>query len=136
MNEWGYTNKESDIESVRQFVRDAVNDGWTQEQRYPSEPVEQSCKLAKDGFVISVLTRTQVSSKWKYQASVHAWAPDGLVIRLSEIYKWETFQNAQTTCNLCLKTGVQTQRYSFAGRCCADCLSEARKKHEQPGWCD
>lgn len=26
------------------------------------------------------------------------------------------------------------ERYSFAGRCCPDCLPEMKKQHEYPGW--
>jgi len=135
-NDYGYTNNESEIESIRQFVRDAIADGWVQTVRYDNETVDESCELRKDDFVMAVLTRTKGVGKWKYQATVHAWAPDKLTVKLKEKYDWSIFENAQTTCNLCLKTGVKTQRYSFAGRCCADCITQARKDHEQPGWCD
>ena len=136
MNEWGYTNKDSDIEQVRQFVKDAVKDGWTQTKYYDSEELDQSCRLYKDGFVISVLTRNLKGPRWKYQASVDAWADDGLAVRLDSVYKWTIFENAKTTCNICLASGVETHRYSFAGRCCVACLDAARKEHESPGWCE
>lgn len=135
-NDYGYTNSDSEIESVRQFVADAIADGWVQSKRYDSEPVERSCELTKDDFKMAVLTRVGGVGKWKYQTSIHAWAPDRLAIRLKEKYDWSIFENAQTTCNLCFKTGVETQRYSFAGRCCSECIDQARKDHEQPGWCN
>ena len=29
---------------------------------------------------------------------------------------------------------AKQERYSFAGRCCPDCLPEMKKQHEYPGW--
>lgn len=135
-NEWGYTNSDEHIEAVRQFVKDAIADEWLQEKYYDSETLDQSCKLYKNGFEVSVLTRNLNGSRWKYQASINAWADDGLAIRLPLRYDWKVFENAKTTCNICLATNVQTQRYSFAGRCCENCISDARKEHEYPGWCE
>lgn len=39
-------------------------------------------------------------------------------------------------CPICKKkVGLaKMNRYSFAGRCCPDCLPEMRKQYEQPGW--
>lgn len=134
-NDWGYSNDATRFNEINQFVADAVADGWTLEQTYDSEPSMRACKLKREGFVISVITRKNVG-KWKYEANIHAWAPDKLAVIVPAVYSWDAFKDSQTTCNLCLKAGVETQRYSFAGRCCADCIEQARKDHEQPGWCD
>lgn len=84
-----------------------------------------------------ILTRDPAGgSKWKYEAEVNIWGPDKLAIRPPATYDFAAIQAAQTTCSHCKKTGVKTQRYSFAGRCCEACLPEMRRKHEGPGWCD
>ncbi len=49
------------------------------------------------------------------------------------IDKWTKELN---TCNLCQKSVgyINLMRYSFAGKCCGDCLPKARAEYEQPGW--
>ena len=39
-------------------------------------------------------------------------------------------------CNMCHQfVGYKDiHQYSFAGKCCSNCLSEAKKKYEYPGW--
>ncbi len=43
---------------------------------------------------------------------------------------------AMDTCPVCGKSVPykEQQRYSFAGRCCPECLPKMREKYEQPGW--
>ena len=135
INQFGHTNDVKYFEAANAFIQAAVADGWELNQTYPSECAQRACRLTRDGFVISAITRKDVG-KWKYEVSLHAWAPDGLAIKLPTVYNPETFLKAETTCGICKKEVDKTFRYSFAGRACVDCLPEARKKHEQPGWCD
>ena len=39
-------------------------------------------------------------------------------------------------CPICEKsvTYSEQNRFSFAGRCCKDCLPKMQKKYEKPGW--
>lgn len=135
INEFGHTNDVKYFEAANAFIQAAVADGWELSQTYPSEPAMRACRLKRDGFVISAITRKDVG-KWKYEVSLHAWAPDGLCIDLPTVYNSETFLKAENTCGVCKKEVDKTYRYSFAGRACADCIPDARKKHEQPGWCN
>lgn len=46
---------------------------------------------------------------------------------------------AKAVMNVCPVCGKSVpykdqQRYSFAGRCCPECLPKMREKYEQPGW--
>jgi hypothetical protein len=133
--DFGFTNDGKQMELAYAFIEAAITDGWEQYQSYPSESTERACKLKREGFVISAITRTKVG-KWKFEVQLNAWGPDGLCIKLPIVYNPETFLKAETTCGICNKEVEKTFRYSFAGRACADCIPEARKKHEQPGWCD
>lgn len=135
INQFGHTNDVKYLEAANAFIQSAISDGWDIKQSYPSESIDRACKLTKDGFVISAIRREGVG-KWKYEVSLHAWGPDGLCIKLPMVYNSETFLKAEITCGVCKKEVEKTYRYSFAGRACADCIPEARKKHEQPGWCD
>ena len=135
ITEWGHTNDVKYFDEANEFIRAAVEDGWELSQTYPSEPAQRACRLTRGGFIISAITRKDVG-KWKYEVSLHAWAPDKLAIKLPVVYNSETFTKAMTTCNICDKEVDKTYRYSFAGRACASCLPQAQKEHEQPGWCD
>ena len=53
------------------------------------------------------------------------------------------FSNLVSKCkndvDVCPKCGKRVglanmKQYSFAGRCCPDCLPGMQEKHEQPGW--
>lgn len=135
INEFGHTNDVKYFEAANEFIRAAVADGWEHSQTYPSEAITRACRLTRDGFVISVITRKDVG-KWKYEVQLNAWAPDKLCIELPEVYSPDTFLKAEITCGVCKKEVEKTFRYSFAGRACQGCLTEAQRKHEQPGWCD
>jgi hypothetical protein len=133
--EYGYSNDEADIASVRAFVAAAIADGWHQTQYYDNEPVDQSCKLSRDGFKMSVLTRDMKDGSYRFWASVSAWGPDGMSIRLrSDIYNGDDFKAGLRRCCLCAAEDVDTEIYSFAGRCCKACLPAARAQFERPGW--
>lgn len=141
--EYGYTNDQAALERVQAFVAAAIADGWEQSIYFEGEPVDQACKLRRDGFVMSVLSRTFTPTRWqpqsrfKFTAQVSAWGPDELALDIGPDYPgFEAFQAALLKCLLCGAEGVVTQRYGFAGRCCAACLPAARAKFEKPGWCD
>jgi hypothetical protein len=64
------------------------------------------------------------------------WAPDGLAVEPPAVYNFEELVRNSRTCEFCKAQNVDTQRVGFAGRCCAACLPDARKRIETKGWCD
>jgi hypothetical protein len=140
--QYGFTNDLSWLKQVEAFRDAAVADGWSIEPTYASESVERAANLHKNGFTMSVLTRDKrndpehLRGKWAVEAHVSIWGPDGLALSVPESYDWQVIQEAIHTCDNCKKRVEQTHRYSFAGRCCAECLPAMRKKYEYRGWCD
>jgi len=138
--EFGFTNDKEHFLSVVSFRDAAINDGWEAEATYPKhEDISQASKLNKNGFVMMIITRItdpsqRYPSKWKYQASIHIWGPDGLAIIPPSEYSWDEIRAGLRICANCGREDVDTQRYSFAGRCCEECLPKMRELHEKPGW--
>jgi hypothetical protein len=135
--EFGFTNNIEDLESVRQWVADAVVDGWSIEATYRVESVERAATLVKDGYKALVLMRdnsNETGRRWKYEAQVSAWAPDRMAISVPRHYDFALIEKAVRRCGECGAKDVDTQRVGFAGRACVACLPAARKKYEFPGW--
>jgi hypothetical protein len=132
---FGFTNDESQWNAANAYREAAIKDGWDVSQ-LSSEPIESWCKLERLGFVTHVLARVLIGCKWKYQAMVSIWGPDGLAIPAPKTYDWSAISSGTTQCMSCGKAGVEIHRFSFAGRCCADCLPAMREQYEYPGWCD
>jgi hypothetical protein len=135
--DFGFTNDVADLEAVRQWVADAVADGWDIEPTYRVEPVGRAARLTRDGYIAMALMRDnsgETGRRWRYEANVSVWGPDGLAISVPRKYDFALIEKAVRRCGECGKEDVDTQRVGFAGRTCAGCLPEARKKHEYPGW--
>lgn len=127
--------------AVVEVWRDAAAaDGWSIEPTYQTEPVDRAARLKHPkGYTGQILTRndlTDVRAAPRVEASVYLWGPDGLAVTAPRRYDFAKIEASAKTCANCKKTDVETVRYSFAGRCCKDCLPEMRAKHEKPGWCD
>ena len=136
-SEFGFSNNAVDLESVRRWVADAVADGWEISPTYQTEPVESAATLDRDGFRVMALMRDRGENRdrrYRYEAKVSAWGPDGLAISVPAKYDFALVEKAVRRCGECGNEDVDTQRVGFAGRVCARCLPEARKKHEYPGW--
>ena len=136
-NEFGFSNDVKDLESVRQWVAAAAADGWNINPSYRTESVESAATLDKDGFRVLALMRDRGENhdrRYRYEAKVSAGGPDGLAISVPRIYDFALIRKAVRCCGECGKDDVETERVGFAGRVCASCLPEARKKHEFPGW--
>jgi hypothetical protein len=136
-NKWGFSNDVADLEAVRQWVATAVADGWQIEPTYQTEPVESAATLDKGGFRAMALMRDRGENhdrRYRYEAKVSAWGPDGLAISVPATYDFALIEKAVRRCGECGREDVDTQRVGFAGRTCADCLPAARKKHEYSGW--
>lgn len=129
------------LQQVQKFRDNAVKDGWSIKPIYDHESVESASSLSKDGFSMLILTRTHDLNKYPnvkniYEVDVSIWGPDGLAIEVPDHYDMQKIIDGMWFCKHCGKTDVDTFRYSFAGRCCKDCLPAMREKHERPGWCD
>jgi hypothetical protein len=129
------------LQQVQKFRDDAVKDGWSIKPTYNHESVESASHLYKDGFVISILTRTNDLRLYPnvnnlYEVEISIWGPDGLAIEPPREYDMKKIIDGMRFCKYCGKTDVDTFRYSFAGRCCKECLPALREEYEQPGWCD
>lgn len=137
--EFGLTNDEKAIEGVRQYVADATADGWSIEPTYATESIERAAHLRREGFVMSIIARDDRNEKGRrfmFSAQVNIWGPDGLAITPPRLYDFDEIKARARTCNNCGAKDAETTRYSFAGRCCANCLPEMRATHEKPGWCN
>lgn len=66
--------------------------------------------------------------------SAGLWGPDQLVTEIPMPYSYEIMVSNLRKCKTCGREDIETTRYSFAGRCCHDCLPELRRVHEYPGW--
>src|SRR6185312_8426260 len=133
----GFTNNPADLDAGRAFRDAAVTDGWTIAPLYITEAMDRAARLTRDGFVLQVITRDMTGHfKWKAEADVSIWGPDGLCIEVPADYAWGAITAGLRTCHNCHKTDVDTERYGFAGRCCAECRPAMAAKHERPGWCD
>lgn len=125
-----------EIAAVRVWREAAEADGWIAEATYDHESIDRAFKLSRDGFVIMGLTRPS-DERSLGSGSLNGWAPDAMSIKLPVIYPgMEAIAEAAKTCYNCGNHPVETFRYSFAGRCCKDCLPEMQRIHERAGWCD
>ena len=133
-----FTNDPAALHRVIEFRDAATADGWSIEPTYlKHETVHRAASLKKDGFSMSILTQAmEPGRKWKYEASINIWGPDGLCIKAPKVYDWAAIQAGVQVCGYCGSEGVETQRVGFAGRSCDACLDSARKKDEYPGWCN
>lgn len=138
--DFGFTNDRAKWEGANVYREAAIAGGWTCEATYKSEPVDSAATLSRDGWKLSIISRdkSDKGGKWKYEASVHVWAPDGLQVTVSNQYDFEQLKAAIRNCNECGADDVETTRYSFAGRWCLKCNSspELNKKYHYHGWCD
>jgi hypothetical protein len=132
----GFTNDEARFRAAQELRDAAVADGWSIRPTYGSEDIGRASTLDRDGFKMLVLTReiSATSRKWKYEAAVHIWGPDGLSIDSPQAYDWNLIRGSIRRCGYCKADDVDTQRVGFAGRCCAKCLPAQRARIETPGW--
>lgn len=118
----------------------ALADGWTSEPLSRHEDEERWSRLTRDGFTMQVVARSPQAAtahqmeQRKPWGKVSIWGPDGLAIAPPPTYSWPAISAGLRTCEACGTADVETQRFSFAGRCCAACLPVMRAKYEKPGW--
>lgn len=97
-------------------------DGWSVVPTYGHEPVEHAWSASRDGFKIMGLARPIPGKDGTCpQPDLHAWGPDGAAIELPDEYDFENMKARMGRCDQCGKEPVETKRYAFANRCCAEC---------------
>lgn len=121
------------IAIVTEWRNAAVADGWEVRPLYDNEPIESAAKLTREEFVVHTISRPAVRH-WRERADISGWGPDGLSIAIPLPYDMDRIRQALRRCNPCGAQDVDTHQYSFAGRCCAECLPAMKRKHEYPGW--
>ncbi len=133
---FGLTNDENELIRVNKWRNDAIADGWEHRPTYPKEEEDRASSLQKEGWKALILARVNDNKKFRFEAEISVWAPDGLVISPPASYDFDLLKKGTRICSHCGKQDIDTFRFSFAGRCCKECLPEMRRKHEYPGWCD
>ena len=114
---------------LREWVQDAILDGWTTSPTYPGhEPITTAVSLSKDGWRAQVIIRANPAD------GISVWGPDRLAVLVPIKYGWKALQEGLTTCGYCQKRNTPTVRISFAGRCCPECRVALAPKLEYPGW--
>lgn len=113
----------------------AEADGWQFRPTYPSEPVEHAFRGEHEGFSIQGIARPGGDESLP-SASIHIWGPDGLAVMPPLAYDMVSIRRGTRICSFCDAEDVDTFRVGFAGRVCAACLPEARRRIETPGWCE
>lgn len=132
--DFGFTDDDVVYLKALVYLKAAVEDDWICTPLYTDESMSSAAKLIRFGFTMQIIARVLKSGGPTYQASVHIWGPDRLVIKPPDVYNRVTILSGMRTCNDCGATNVDIQRVSFAGRVCANCIDQARKDREQPGW--
>jgi hypothetical protein len=129
MIDFGFTNSQADLDVVIAWRDAAIADGWDHEATYaPTEGEDRACRLRRDGYVAQVISRAGDAGKWKAQASVSLWGPDGMSIRPPKTYDWDAIRRGVETCHYCKAFPVKTERVAFAGRGCVTCAPKERVK--------
>lgn len=131
-------DRKRQYERAKQWVQDAIEDGWLIQATYKAEPIESAATLKKEGFeaIAIIRYRPEKRKDLQYDAGISVWGPDGLAVMHGTKYSWEELNKNLRVCDHCNKQDVKTVRICFAGRCCEDCLPELRKKYETSGWYD
>lgn len=115
---------------MNNWCKAAVADGWVATPLYENEPINHAAKLTRDGWIVQAIDRPNQRS------SMNIWAPDRLAIKVPETYSMVELIKRLRWCHYCDSKDVNTQRVSFAGRCCTECLLEQQKIQEYRGWAD
>lgn len=132
---FGFTNDRAQYDAAIAWRDAAIADGWEASPAYDTEDIGRACRLRRDGFEVQVITREKVG-KWKYEAQVNVWGPDGMCVNPMKTYNWTDLVDGLRVCDQCKKTDRDTKRVGFANRVCAECFESAKQRIEVPGWCD
>jgi hypothetical protein len=113
----------------------AMADGWSSQPTYEHESELTAFRLVRDRFQVQGLARPETKDTVG-SGEISCWGPDGLHVPVGETYDWPAILRAVETCQYCKAHPVKTERVGFAGRCCAACLPDMRRRIETPGWAE
>lgn len=132
--DFGFTNYPTRHAAAITWRDAAIADGWSARATYGnSESFDRASSLDHpDGYKVMILSRTndKPGAKWKFEAQVSVWGPDGLTIKPPAEYDMVAIRAAVENCHYCGKTGCKTERVGFAGRACATCAPVEENKLE------
>ena len=129
------------VEDAAAFRDAAVADGWAIKPTYRHEAQHSAATLERDGWHMSVLTRTDSEFTFgpSSMGSVSLWGPDKLHVETPVAYSMEALEKGLRDCGYCDREGVDTFQVAFASRVCAECLPEQKKIQEwtsaTSSWC-
>lgn len=132
--DFGFTNDEARIVAAETWRDAALADGWTGEATYaPTEGMDRAALLHhSEGYQAQIVTRRtrpeDKPKKWKFEASIAVWGPDGLAVAPPNIYDMAAMRISVSTCLYCNVHPVKTVRVGFAGRACETCQPGEEKK--------
>lgn len=111
----------------------AVADGWACAPTYAHEHIDSAFTLTKGGWHAHGIARPADFKETAGSGSISVWAPDGMHVQAPRLYDMAALQAGLRYCENCDTHDVDTQRYSFAGRCCSKCRPLLAAIHERPG---
>ena len=135
-------NNHIEFQKANEFRNAALADGWIAKPTYaPHEPIESAASLKhSEGYKMMIITRDNIpeypNAKNRYEIDISIWGSDGLHIDTPPEYNMQMIRNGTKKCDNCKQIVDKTFRYSFAGRCCEQCLPKMREQYEKSGWCD
>jgi hypothetical protein len=123
------------LDELRAWRDAAVADGWTLAPTYTSESVERACRLTRDGYTVSILTRAGDERSWPI-AAINAWCPRNISLdhALKPEYDGAALIAGARFCPNCGAQDVDTVRIHFAMRSCEACVPSLRAEYEVGNW--
>jgi hypothetical protein len=123
-------------EQMVTWVKKARHDGWEMDDQRslschgywlvkPASPHHWSVLLKRKEMSYTSRdkegTPVTVHREETEEVEAYGWGPDSLCIDVPESYSMKALRENMRRCNLCGKTNISTERYSFAGRACHEC---------------
>src|ERR1700675_3073414 len=101
--DFGFTNDDARLHAAQAFRDAAAADGWSMRSTYESESIDRASTLRRDGFTMQVLTRdnSEQKRKWKHEAQISIWGPDGLAIKPPSTYDFAEIMARTRRCGYC-----------------------------------
>lgn len=120
---------------LSEYIRSAKNDGWkfTRESSNPKQDWYEAEVVVIHVGQFKLLAYTNKYANDKTSSFLNLWGPDRLVVEPHLPYVRPSKEDLRI-CPVCGQAQVDTYQYSFAGRCCKDCLPEMRRMNEPEGW--
>lgn len=132
------TNNAEIGRQIRDWVTTRIREGWSLDNSSAvpaseaSPASHESYRLIRNGFKV-LASITNSGGAWTYAGSLHAWGPDGLVVRVGPTVTFAEMQASLLECQRCGKR-AETVRIGYANRVCIECREAVRPLVEVEGW--